>query len=97
MDFDEENFHRVYDQHKKGMESSEADQLKFQVRYLLNSVLCPRSFSRPDRLRALSAVTLEDVRLFAHAFRVACAVECLFFGNVSRAQAQQMGDVIIGN
>ncbi len=30
-EFDEEGFDRVYVQHKKGMESSEADSLKLQV------------------------------------------------------------------
>ncbi len=66
------------------------------MRYLLGSVLSPRTFSRRERLRALSAVEFGDVRFFADEFRSSADVECLFFGNVDRGRAQEMADLVIG-
>ena len=47
----EDRFEDVYEMHKKGIESSEADPLKSQVKFLLCSILCPRTFLRRERMK----------------------------------------------
>lgn len=43
---DKERFERVFEVHRKGVESGEADSLKCQAKHLLCNLLCPRTFSR---------------------------------------------------
>ena len=47
----EDRFGDVYEMHKKGIESSDADPLKSQVKFLLCSILCPRTFLRKERMK----------------------------------------------
>ena len=47
----EDRFEDVFEMHKKGIESSEADPLKSQVKFLLCSILCPRTFLRRERMK----------------------------------------------
>ena len=52
----EDRFESVYEMHRKGVESSEADPLKSQVKFLLCSILCPRTFSRTARMKVRSSL-----------------------------------------
>ena len=44
--FTRDRFEQVHDIQRKGMESSDAEPLKSQIKYLLNFILCPKTFHR---------------------------------------------------
>ena len=63
----EDRFEAVYEMHRKGVESSEADPLKSQAKFLLCSILCPRTFSRTARMKVRPAFipNSENISIFS--------------------------------
>ena len=95
LDFVKERFDQVYEVHKKGLESSESDSLKSQAKFLLSSILCPKTFSRRERLTGLKEIEFSDLQHYADLFRVKCSIECMFYGNLTVSQADKMSNIVI--
>lgn len=93
--FAKDRFEQIQELHRKGIESSEAEPLKNQAKYLLSYILCPKTFHRSDRLQQLSTVKFEDVLLYVDKFLLQHSVECFFFGNLTMPQAEKLANVVI--
>ena len=93
--FSKERFEQVKEIHRKGIESSEAEPLKTQAKYLLSYILCPKTFHRSDRLQQLSTVSYEDVLSYADDFLLHHSTECFFFGNLAMSHAENLANITI--
>ena len=93
--FTKDRFEQVQEQHRKGIESSEAEPLKTQAKYILSYILCPKTFHRSDRLQQLSTVKFEDVLVYIDKFLLSHSVECFFFGNLRMKGAERLTNIAI--
>lgn len=77
----EDRFDDVYEMHKKGIESSEADPLKSQVKFLLCSILCPRTFLRMERMKV--RVHISSIAISLELRKVCCSFSRLCLASLS--------------
>ena len=56
------------------------------ARYLLNTLLSARTWTRDQRLAALDNIAAEDVVQFAHSFLDNHSLECLYYGSIAKEQ-----------
>ena len=82
-----ETLKTVLEVHKKGLQSCAAEPLKSQSKYLLNTFLNARTWTREQRLQALTdSLTVEDVVNFNKSFFDCHSLECLFYGHITKDQ-----------
>ena len=56
------------------------------ARYLLNTLLSARTWTRDQRLAALDNIAAEDVVQFANSFLDNHSLECLYYGSIAKEQ-----------
>ena len=91
----------VLEVHRRGLQSCAAEPLRSQsryswtlsgdptcipARYLLNTLLSARTWTRDQRLAALDNIAAEDVVQFAHSFLDNHSLECLYYGSIAKEQ-----------
>ena len=67
--------------------SCKAEPLKAQSRYLLNTLLTHSVWTREERLAALPGITHSELCSHARALLDRHALEALYYGNLSKAEA----------
>ena len=72
--------------HKKGLQSCAAEPLKNQSKYLMNTLLSSKTWTREQRLGALENVGSDEVEQFAKDFFDSHSLECLFYGSITKDQ-----------
>ena len=85
----------VLEVHRKGLESCASEPLKNQSKYLLNTLMSARAWTREQRLDALKDITKDDVINYSKNFLDTHTLECLFYGSISKHQAQEITDQLV--
>ena len=91
-DVSQETFKTVLEVHRNGLQSCASEPLRNQTKYLLNTFLSAKTWTREQRLGALDDITREDVVQFAKNFLDNHSLECLFFGSVSKEQVNGLNE-----
>ncbi|XP_023335027.1 insulin-degrading enzyme isoform X2 [Eurytemora carolleeae] len=81
--------------HKKGLLSCFAEPLKSQSRYLVNTLLSSRVWTRQERWESLQDIELHEVEDFARTFLDKHSLECLGFGNVDKDQICKLSEILL--
>ena len=85
----------VLEVYYKGLQSCASEPLKNQSKYLLNTFLSARTWTREQRLASLDHIRAEEVSEYARRFLDSVSLECLFYGSISKQQAQEITDILI--
>lgn len=96
-EFEQSRFEQVLEIQIKNLASADGDSLKVQSKFLLSSIMCPRNYSRIDRMQAFktSSINFEQMMEFAHNFRLHNHQECFFYGNLTPKQADVLANTIL--
>ena len=82
----QETLKTVLEVHRKGLQSCASEPLKSQSKYLLNTFLSAKTWTREQRLGALEDIVKDDVVDFAKKFLDNHSLECLFYGSINKDQ-----------
>ena len=94
--FTRDRFEQVHESQRKGMESSDAEPLKSQVKHILNYILCPNTLHKPRRLQELSTVKFCDVLSHYEDMMLRHSAEAMLFGNLTSDEADVVANLAVG-